>query len=241
MSNSIHKFFKRENHSTFTRRECESALRDFEQLMKLPLEKFSVKGIAVGLNIRVNDSPENYLPVPISYRGKKFREYPPQQGNRIIERICNGGEMSLKFYDKSAQFYQTEKVRLYSPLIFRFETVVTRMRYLHRKLNRARLTAKELFSEPFISAMAKNQLQLFETIDKKIEMDLSKLTPEEIKIISIMESEDLKKGLKEFHPHTFKKDRVKYLKLKNKLQFSDSKVKELREKFRDEAEKILSN
>lgn len=239
VSGSLHKFYKGENHSTFTRRENEFALIELEELIKIPLEKFKVKGIAVGLNIRLNDLPENYLPIPISYRNKLFREYPPKQGNRIIERICNGVEMSSKFYDKSAQFYQTEKVRLYSPLIFRFERVFHKMRGLHKKFNRTHLTAQDLTTELFLVTMAKNHLLHFETIDKKLEMNLSNITPRDYCFIESFPN--IPPEIKKKHKESYKKDRSYYLKLKKTLQFSDSKVKELREKFKNEVEKILSD
>jgi hypothetical protein len=242
VENSIHKFYKGENYSTFTRRENETALNEFEELIKIPLDRFIVKGIGIGLNISLNDTPEMYLPIPQSYRGKLFRDYPPEQGNRIIERVCKGGEMNLKFYDKSAQYNQNRKTfepKINNPFLFRFEIVFKKMRCLYKILKRTQLTAKELYSESFIIAIAKNHLNLFETIDKKIEMDLSNLTP--IDFCLLEKFSEIPPEIKQKHKESYKKNRTYYLKLKKERKFSDSKINEMREKFSDEVTNILSD
>lgn len=239
IGNSIQKFIKGENYSTFTRRECEEALNELEQILKIPLESLVVRKIATGLNIRVNELPETYLPIPISYRGKKFYIIPPQQGKRIVEVICKGAELSNKFYDKSEQFYRTEKIRLKTPFLFRFETVYHKMTPIYKLLNRERISAKELTTEAFMTAIAKNQLATFETINKKMEMDLSNLTPRDFCLLQSFA--DIPPEAKKKHAESYRKERSRYNRLKKELQFSDSKVNELRTKFKEEADKILSN
>lgn len=76
-------------------------------------------------------------------------------------------------------------------------------------------------------------------VEKKVEVDISNLTPNDFCYIASFHETPEK--IKKNHKEAYRKDKKYYLKLKKKLKFSDYKLRKLRDILKEDSAKIYSS
>lgn len=143
ISNSLHKFYKRNNYTDFSFSEIKSAIKNIESLTGISASHFNIAKLEFGLNIIVGKVQNYYLTRFIDYKGKEF--------DKMKNKACQYGvkaqltEYALKVYDKSEQVKRVDRVKVQENLM-RIEIQYFRKRRVPLISTLADLTIKENYS-----------------------------------------------------------------------------------------------
>lgn len=252
LKNSLHKYAKGGyNYNPFTPKEAQEAIIDIYIKLGIPLNKFIVTSIEIGVNIKMSEDPMNYINT-IRYYKKKYPFSPMKplaNTSRIKGIFCNLSEYDIKFYDKTFESkhkkskIEKEKVK---DNILRYEIKLSAKQFSmlgFKKFKPYRaeeypLTAEHLLNPRYYSRFVRILRKIFSEIRfHDIEVNYSKLNPEEAKRYIFAMSDNylyylnyLEKyqGEKEFR----KEMRANDIFLKKITHLKNSKYeKELKEKF----------
>ena len=125
LSGSIHKHNKQgTNFEDFTFVDVVNTINQVCDLLKLPPNKFVIKHIEYGVNIKPTHSATNILNSIVAYKGKRYeiREY---KGTGYMKRFCLS-QYDVKIYDKSKQYSLASN-------LLRFELKVFKMQYFEKR------------------------------------------------------------------------------------------------------------
>ncbi len=125
LSGSIHKHNKQgANFEDFTFVDVVNTINQVCDLLKLPPNKFVIKHIEYGVNIKPTHSATNILNSIVAYKGKRYeiREY---KGTGYMKRFCLS-QYDVKIYDKSKQYSLASN-------LLRFELKVFKMQYFEKR------------------------------------------------------------------------------------------------------------
>lgn len=99
---SLHKYAKGDNYSLFTYDEAKRVLRELSEIVGVPLNRFVVFSIELGVNIQMDKEVEYYLKILRSYKLHPFILMSPLKGtSKFKGSKCTFSEYVIKFYDKT--------------------------------------------------------------------------------------------------------------------------------------------
>lgn len=109
---SLHKYSKGNNYSLFTYDEAKKVLHELSDIIGIPLKRFVVTSIELGINIQMNKDVANYLHTIYSYKSNKFIPMAPLKGtSRQKGCKCMFSEYSIKFYDKTFEAIKKGRIK----------------------------------------------------------------------------------------------------------------------------------
>ena len=143
---SLHKYRKGNNYSLFTYEEAKNVLHELSDIIGIPLNRFVVTSIELGLNIQLDKDVVNYLHTIKSYKSNRFIPMTPLKGTSKLKGCkCVFSEYSIKFYDKTFEAIKKERTK-------REEVPANLLRY------EIRLSRKQLKSLGFTNVTGQNLL-----------------------------------------------------------------------------------
>ena len=108
---SLHKYSKGNNYSLFTYEEAKSVLRELSDVINIPLNRFIVTGIELGVNMPLEKDVERYLKILHSYKSHPFIMMSPLKGtSKLKGRKCVLSEYAIKFYDKTFEVIKNSRI-----------------------------------------------------------------------------------------------------------------------------------
>ena len=146
ITGSLHKYRKGNNYSLFTYEEAKNVLRELSDIIGIPLNRFVVTSMELGLNMQLDKDVMNYLHTIYSYKSNRFIPMTPLKGtSRLKGCKCVFSEYSIKFYDKTFEAIRRGRIK-------REEVPVNLLRY------EIQLSRKQLKSLGFTNVTGKNLL-----------------------------------------------------------------------------------
>lgn len=204
VSNSLHKFFLGNNWGTFTRLNLKDAIRQLSEIMLVDIGRATVKKIEYGVNI--NTYPDTVIQSLISFKNKPY--LPMASNGTIYGKVADFTEYRIKGYNKSFQVGKADGIYLNKP-IFRFEVAAKNSRQVTRIAGK-QLLAKDLFKYKTFDAMGNDLSRKFNQSMKANTLDLNGLTPDDIKLIAVMQNEQTRAEIMLNHKRTYRNYRAKY-------------------------------
>lgn len=146
IAGSLHKYAKGNNYSLFTYEEAKNVLHELSDIIGIPLKRFVVTSMELGLNIKMDKDVANYLHTVYSYKSNRFIPMTPLKGtSRLKGCKCVFSEYSIKFYDKTFEAIKKGRIK-------REEVPANLLRY------EIQLSRKQLKSLGFTNVTGKNLL-----------------------------------------------------------------------------------
>jgi hypothetical protein len=183
---SLHKFAKGNNFCLFTYEEAKSALIEISEIVGIPLNRFIVTKIELGLNIIMEETPKKYIDIIHSYQGNRFILMSPlNRTSKLMGCRCNLSEYGVKFYDKTFEVFRTEKIAICERLeipsnILRYEIQLSRKQLKYEGFRN--VTGKNLLNNLHNICLKRLMNRIFQKIEfKDFSLDYSKLLQEEVK------------------------------------------------------------
>ncbi len=108
---SLHKLAKGNNYCRYTFSEAVETLQGLSTILEIPLSKFIITSIEVGVNVSMEEDPMRYVETLAYHKGNPFLLMHPRTGSTTIcGAKCSMSEYWIKFYDKIADFVKDEKI-----------------------------------------------------------------------------------------------------------------------------------
>ena len=146
IAGSLHKYAKGNNYSLFTYEEAKNVLCELSDIIGIPLNRFVVTSMELGLNIQLDKDVVNYLHTIYSYKSNRFIPMTPLKGTSKLKGCkCVFSEYSIKFYDKTFEAIKKGRIK-------REEVPANLLRY------EIQLSRKQLKSLGFTNVTGKNLL-----------------------------------------------------------------------------------
>lgn len=146
IAGSLHKYAKGNNYSLFTYEEAKNVLHELSAIIGMPLNRFVVTSMELGLNMQMDKDVVNYLHTIYSYKSNRFIPMTPLKGtSRLKGCKCVFSEYSIKFYDKTFEAIKKGRIK-------REEVPANLLRY------EIQLSRKQLKSLGFTNVTGKNLL-----------------------------------------------------------------------------------
>lgn len=112
IAGSLHKYAKGNNYSLFTYEEAKNVLHELSDMIGIPLNRFVVTSMELGLNIQLDKDVVNYLHTIYSYKSNRFIPMAPLKGtSRLKGCKCVFSEYSIKFYDKAFEAIKKGRIK----------------------------------------------------------------------------------------------------------------------------------
>ncbi|MGQ7868958.1 hypothetical protein [Sunxiuqinia sp. sy24] len=183
ISNSIHKYFHRNNYSDFTYKQLIQAFNQLSESLGIDLLNAKVKRLEYGCNIPLHD----VMPLINNIISIKAKYFMPMNSNSVIYgKKLDLNDYSVKLYDKQFEVKKHNKIRLPQPLL-RYEKVVKRMRYLHKKGIHIH-TVEDLLVLDNLQALADDLTLTFRQIEKTNIIEFNKLDLEGLKKYCLLQN-----------------------------------------------------
>lgn len=149
ITGSLHKYAKGDNYSLFTYDEAKRVLRELSEVVGVPLNRFVVFSIELGVNIQMDKEVEYYLKILRSYKLHPFIFMSPLKGtSKFKGSKCTFSEYVIKFYDKTFETIKRNRV----PKDERYRIPANLLRY------EIQLSRKQLISLRFTNVTGQNLL-----------------------------------------------------------------------------------
>lgn len=198
--NSLHKFYKGNNYSDFTKSELRATIEEISDITGIRWEQAEIKKLEYGCNI-----PGNGAGISATLQAYKGKDYLPMAKNgKAYGKALDATKYTLKGYDKQYQVQQVDKLPLSTPL-FRWEVVAKQGQYLQRILNTEKLTCKKVLNRESLNILGNDATIKFEQSLKKQSVNLHLLTAEQKKIIAVMHDPEIRQDFKIHHKEAYKK------------------------------------
>jgi hypothetical protein len=199
LTNSLHKFFKSNNYSDFTKSELRAAIENISDTTGIRWNKATVKKIEYGCNVSAKAT--NAIHSLQSYKGKDFQ---PMAKNGIrYGAACDFAQYRIKGYNKTFELKHTDKINLQTP-IFRWEIQVKNPQYFNR-MKQPIISAGQLLTGKVLFTLANDAVTKYENSIKMQHLNLYKLSAEQKKIIAVMHNPEIRQDFKIHHKEAYKK------------------------------------
>lgn len=109
ITGSLHKCRKGNNYSLFTYEEAKNVLRELSDIIGIPLNRFVVTSMELGLNIQLDKDVANYLHTIYNYKSNPMT--PLKGTSRLKGYKCVFSEYSIKFYDKTFEAIKKGRIK----------------------------------------------------------------------------------------------------------------------------------
>lgn len=110
IENSLHKFYKENNHSDFSRKEINKAIKELCQKFDVEADNWEIIKLEFGFNVRTPLPAKTYVPLFLFCKKNMFQDV--MWKNKCFERKCFFAEYAVKAYDKSEQFKLQERITI---------------------------------------------------------------------------------------------------------------------------------
>ncbi|AVM53826.1 hypothetical protein JN06_02714 [Bacteroides zoogleoformans] len=149
ITGSLHKYAKGDNYSLFTYDEARGVLHELSEIVGIPLNRFVVFSIELGVNIQMDRDVERYLKILHSYKLHPFVLMSPLKGtSKFRGNKCTFSKYVIKFYDKTFETIRRNCI----PKEERYRIPANLLRY------EIQLSRKQLKSLGFTNVTGKNLL-----------------------------------------------------------------------------------
>lgn len=132
IAGSLHKFAHEHNYNTFTYAEMVNVLLYLEEKLRVPLNKFHITSVEVGVNLLLEESPMKYIETLYEYKCNRFFPLRPMSGSSAVKGcVCSMSEYPIVFYDKMIEFFKKNQVKKadrikYPSNVLRYEVRLSR-------------------------------------------------------------------------------------------------------------------
>lgn len=165
IAGSLHKYAKGNNYSLFAYEEAKNVLRELADIIDIPLNRFIVTSIELGLNIQLDKDVANYLHTIYSYKSNRFIPMTPLKGtSRLKGCKCVFSEYSIKFYDKTFETIRKERIKREKvpANLLRYEIQLSRKQL--KSLGLKNVTGQNLLSPLHYTCFKRLMRQIFDKI-----------------------------------------------------------------------------
>lgn len=182
ISGSLHKYAKGNNFSLFTYDEAKKVLIELEGIVGIPLERFIVSNIELGLNLEMDKEVMEFLSIFHSYKSHDFIPMTPLKGSsKIHGRKCVLSEYIIKVYDKTFESKRNAHIRSAEipTNLLRYEIQLSRKNL--KALGFTNVTGKNLLSPLHYTRFKRLMKNIFDKIVFDETLDYTGCLEEDIK------------------------------------------------------------
>lgn len=206
---SLHSFYSGANHTDFTYTMLREVIDYLDCISNGELLKARLYEIEYGVNFTNNINYKEWQ----DYKGNSFD--PMKKGSTQYGAKSEFGEFSIKHYDKKLQFKLDKNKNAINEQIYRYEKKVKPLRILRNSKSKIQINFLEDLSDNQIMIQLGNDLiKSTEYVNVKDSIDLTGTSTKDKSIVAYMENESIRKIMKIEHFETYRKDRLRYRKLK---------------------------
>lgn len=230
LKNSLHKYWHDNNCCDYNFTALRDTINAISDLTGINWYEARVLKLECGCNIITNA-----FQIVNSFLSLKGKDYLPMHRNcKVYGKTCEFIDYRVKGYNKTYEAKYTSEINWKSTL-FRFEIVWNRVRFIEKSLNLKPLQVKHLLKQETLHFLAKDLVDKYEKSIRQEIFNLNNLTPQELRILSVMRVAEIRDELKNNHFHIYKKDKVKYNKIVSKENIcgTDDIGKQLSQKFEE--------
>ena len=215
VTNSLQKFYKGNNYTSFTYQEVLKAVYLLNKT--LPIDIYTADIIKLSVGVIINKNPKLILDEWISYATKPYA--PMMRKNKIYGSKFHLTDYYLKGYDKKFEVKNHNQINLDRDT-FRFE-IEGKTKYFNNKTNKVNVyKVNDLIEYSKFKKLGNLLLVKYLEIEKLPKLDLSKCSLKEKRMIASFTNYNILESIKKQHPETYKKDRKSYNKMMNNLNNS---------------------
>jgi len=206
ITNSLHKYYKGNNHSDFSYSEIKDALFKLSDDLSLSIFNGRITRLDYGLNLPMD--AEKIYPLFKSYKGKEFDKL--KNRRNLYGKKVFLSQMAIKGYNKT---FENNKNRNSSEKlamnVFRFEIEVSKMVHIQkRKKPIPILKVKDLLEVKNLQLLKEDILNKYDSIEKDVFINFDQLTIGELKTLAAMEAPLFRQAIKKRFPNSYKKCRA---------------------------------
>lgn len=230
---SLQKFFKGNNYSSFSVAEAQLAITTLGKSVGIPLDRFILSSIEIGVNIPMSKEPMIYIDMLSYYRIKKWPftlMKPLAKSSQYHGRYCRLSEYEIKFYDKTFEAtYRKTKLKDTVPSnVLRYEIQLFSKKYhVFGFKNIKPLTADKLLNPRLYNRFIRTLRKTFDDIYlDDIDKDYSKKLPEDVKEYIFVSSDNYDLYLGYLEKYRTKKEYQQAKKHKRYLEKEFQSLKE---------------
>ena len=165
IAGSLHKYAKGNNYSLFTYEEAKNVLHELSDVIGIPLNRFVVTSMELGLNMQMDKDVVNYLHTIYSYKLNRFIPMTPLKGtSRLKGCKCVFSEYSIKFYDKTFEAIKKGRIKRgeVPANLLRYEIQLSRKQM--KSLGFTNVTGKNLLSPLYYTRFKRLMKRIFDKI-----------------------------------------------------------------------------
>ena len=165
IAGSLHKYAKGNNYSLFTYEEAKNVLHELSDVIGIPLNRFVVTSMELGLNMQLDKDVVNYLHTIYSYKSNRFILMTPLKGtSRLKGCKCVFSEYSIKFYDKTFEAIKKGRIKREEvpANLLRYEIQLSRKQL--KSLGFTNVTGNNLLSPLHYTRFKRLMKQIFDKI-----------------------------------------------------------------------------
>ena len=165
IAGSLHKYAKGNNYSLFTYEEAKNVLHELSDIIGIPLNRFVVTSMELGLNIQLDKDVVNYLHTINSYKSNRFISMTPLKGTSKLKGCkCVFSEYSIKLYDKTFEAIKKGRIKREEvpANLLRYEIQLSRKQM--KSLGFTNVTGKNLLSPLYYTRFKRLMKRIFDKI-----------------------------------------------------------------------------
>ena len=216
IKNSLQCFYMNNNYQSFSYSQVVDAFYKLNQLVPFNIYEAIVTRLAVGVVIE-EDAQKAYNEWKF-YMGKP--PIPMFDKNKIYGAKFHLTDYYIKAYNKTFQAQCKDKINIGKPY-FRYE-IEGKTKFFNNKTNNVGITTvADLIDKVKYKKLCDILIDRYQKIEKEPQIDLSKLTIKEKRIVASMRDFKIKESIRKQHSHTYKKERKIYLKLMRDADSTD--------------------
>ena len=216
IKNSLQCFYMNNNYQSFSYSQVLDAFSKLNQLVPFNIYEAVVTRLAVGVVIE-EDAQKAYNEWKF-YMGKPPK--PMYEKNKIYGSKFHLNDYYIKAYNKTFQAQCKDKINIGKPY-FRYE-IEGKTKFFNNKTNNVGIiTVVDLIDKEKYKKLCDILIGRYQKIEKEPQIDLSKLTIKEKRIVASMRDFKIKESIRKQHSHTYKKERKIYLKLMRNTDSTD--------------------
>lgn len=214
ITNSLQKFYSDNNYKAFTYSQVVEAIKMLDAGFDFDLHTASINKLAIG--VVINDIPENTFSNWLEY--KSISPYLMRNKTKVYGAHFKATNYNIKGYDKNYQVKQESGIIIPQSAI-RFEVEANTRYFNQRKESIGINQVSDLIDKSKFERLGMDILNIYSGIKLKGIINYKDLSPNEIKVLATYSNSEIAMGLKKHHKHTYKKERLQYLKLLKKIDF----------------------
>lgn len=216
VNNSLQKYYKSNNYTSFTYQEVLKAIYNLNKT--LPIDIYTADIVKLSVGVVINENPKLILNEWLSYATKTF--IPMMKKNKTYGSKFYLTDYYLKGYDKKFEVKNHNQINLKRET-FRFE-IEGKTKYFNNKTNAVNVyKVKDLLEHNKFKKLANILLAKYIQIQKIPKLDLTTLSLKQKRLYAAFTNYEIQNSIKKQHPNTYKKERIIYNKMINKLDNSD--------------------